>query len=137
MAKLPNFKRIFKTDYDQKDQDLVEKLAVTINNGFELLYNQNNRGIDLSNNLACTVRSIEVIVNSSGIPTAGTGFTIDTSGQIKGTQVLRAVNLTNSSVYPTSAPFISFTQDNKTITINHIAGLPANNKFSITLVAWA
>lgn len=134
--KLGNFKRIFKTDYATEVQATIEKLALTINNGFESLYNAMAKGISLSDNIACTVKKVTVKVDSSGSPLSTLSFSLDVKGQIKGISVIRADNLTNSSTYPTSTPFITFTQNDTIVTITNIVGLPANNNFEITLIAW-
>lgn len=135
--KFPTFKRIFKTDYPQDQQSLVEKLAATINNGFEVIYNAMAKNVSLSDNLACTVKVLQVKVDASGTPTSDLSFKIDTVGQIKGIDVIRAENQTNSTVYVTSHPFMSFTQNDTTVTITNIKGLPVNNTFNITIIAWA
>jgi chloramphenicol O-acetyltransferase len=116
---------------------LVEKLSLTVNNGFEVVYNAMARNVSLADNIACTIKVLNVRVDSSGTPTSSLSFKIDTVGQIKGIEVIRAENQTNSNVYVTSHPFISYTQDNTTITVNNITGLPANNTFNLTVIAWA
>lgn len=134
---IDKFKRIFKTDYPTEQQALVEKLATTINTGFETLYNAAARNLSISDNIACTVKKITTKVTAAGIPTSTLSFKIDTTGQIKGITVIRAVNLTNSSTYVTSNPFINYSQDNTTINISQISGLPINNTFELTVIAWA
>jgi len=42
-----------------------------------------------------------------------------------GLSVLNAINTKNPTVLPTSGVFISYTQENKTIIVNNIKGLPA------------
>lgn len=134
---LEKFKRIFKGDYPKDQQDLVEKLSGSINSGFENLYNAMSRNIDISNNIACTVKKISTKVSSAGIPTSTLSFKIDTTGQIKGISVIRAVNLTNSTTYVSSHPFLTFSQDGSTVTVSHIAGLPVDNNFELTVICWA
>lgn len=135
--KFPTFKRIFKTDYPTEQQSLVEKLSLTINNGFEVIYNAMSRNVSLSDNIACTVKTLTTKVNSSGVPTSALSFTLDTVGQIKGVMAMNPVNLTNSSIYPTSGVTISHTQNNTIITIDHITGLTAGDNWQITIIAWA
>jgi hypothetical protein len=135
--KFPTFKRIYKTDFPTQEQSLVEKLSLTINNGFEVIYNAMARNVSLSDNVACTVKTISVKVDSSGTPTSSLSFKLDVVGQIKGISVVKAENLTNSNVYVTSHPFLTYTQNDMTITVNNVSGLPANNTFNITLIAWA
>ena len=42
----------------------------------------------------------------------------------------------SSTVFPTGGIFISYTQNAQLITITNITGLPANNSFLLTVVAW-
>lgn len=135
----PTFKRIYKTDYPADQQPLVDKLSVTINNGFEVIYNAFSKNISLKENILCSIRNITVTVDSNGIPTqsSGSSFNIDTTGQILGTEVIKSVNNTNSSVFPTGQPFLTYSQNNNIVTIVHVAGIPANNSFTLTLIAWA
>ena len=136
MAKLSNFRRLFKNDYQQDQQSLVEKLSVTINNGFELLYNAMANNVSLSDNIFCTVKVVSVQVNSSGTPISPLSFKISTTGSIKGISVIKADNQTNSNVYPNSSPFMTYSQNDTTITVSNIAGLPISNKFDLTVICW-
>lgn len=136
--RLPTFRRIFKTDYPEEQQSLVEKLSVTINDGFEQLYNAFTRNISVRDNIFCTVKNVEITVDSTGRPLnqSNAGFKLDTVGTITGISVVRATNLTNSIVYPTGGVFISYSQDTGNISILNVAGLPANNKFQLVIIAW-
>lgn len=136
--KLPSFKRLQKQDYPEESRDLVDRLSNSLNIGIETLYTLANNRISLGDNIACVVKSFEIKVDSTGKPISGTtnvefGTTITTA---VGVEVLRAQNSTNSTTYPTSAPFISYTQNGTSIDINNIAGLPANNTFLLTVVIW-
>ena len=133
---LQSFKRLFKGDFDQKDQPFVEKFSFFFNNGIETLYNALNKNISLKDNILCTVRDLEVAVFSTGLPKTTTSISVDISGKIIGLNVLKVENLTNSNSYPSSAVFISWTQDNKTIYINHITGLTVNDNYRIKVVAY-
>ena len=134
--KLPTFKRINKTDYDKEYQGLIETLSFSINSGVESLYQVLNKSLNLKDNVACTVKSFEVEVNEDGSPKTETTFLLDSNNKILGITILSAVNETNSKVYVSSAPFISFSQSGKTITINNIKGLQNGYKYTITLVAF-
>lgn len=133
--KLPNFRRIFRTDYAEEFQALVEKLSVTINQGLEVLYDLSNKKISLRDNILCTVKEVSVDMGSNGIPKATTGFTIDIPGRILGIDILYLRDNTNG-FYPTSAPFITFTQDDNIIFINHITGLQAGSNYTMRVVAY-
>lgn len=135
--KLQGFRRIYKTDYPQDQQSLVDKLSVTINNGFESLYNAMSNSISLSDNISCTVQDITVTVDNTGKPTTSSSFQITTTGTIQGISVIRAINNTSSTVFPTAAPFLTYSQNSQLISISNIAGLPANNSFTLRCIAWA
>lgn len=70
-----------------------------------------------------------------------TGGTLKMSVQIKlslknriiGLNVVRAENLTNSAVYPTNAPFLSWGVSTNIMTILNITGIQDNNKYRLTL----
>lgn len=133
--KLPNFRRIFRTDYEVEFQALVEKLSVTINQGLEVLYDLSNRKISLRDNILCSVKDVTVTMGASGVPKTTTGFQVDIPGRIIGIQVLYVLNNTDGA-YPTTSPFITFTQDNFIIFINHITGLEEGKNYTLRLVAY-
>lgn len=134
--KLPGFRRVYHTDYPKEFQGLVEKLSVSINNGFEVVYDALNNKIDLTNNVACLVKEVDLQVNSGGLPLSTTTFNITSTRTVSGLEVIKVTNLTNSSTYPTGAPFCSFSQDNTIITVNHVTGLQANNLYRLKIVAY-
>jgi hypothetical protein len=47
--------------------------------------------------------------------------------------VVSASNQTNPGIYPTAAPFVSFTYSGDIVTILNITGLQANSQYSLTL----
>lgn len=136
--KLPLFKRINKNDFSAKDQGMIETLAFSLNVGLENLHDALNKKLTFKDNFLSTVKEIEVEVDSSGIPKTTLSISLDFSNyRVLGTQVLKAENLTNSSIYPSSAIFISFQQSENTIIIKHLTGLQANNRYRITVVVFA
>lgn len=134
--KLPNFKRIFKGDYKPEFHSLIEPLSFSVNNGIEVLYQTLNKAVSLKDNVACTVKEITLEVDPSGVPKTNTLFTLDTTNRILGITVLNALNTKNPTITPTSGVFVVFSQENKFITINAIKGLPADQQFVLTLVAF-
>lgn len=136
MAKLKNFIRIVTNDYPKEIRSTIEKLAGPINDAFSELYFVLNNRVSLSENIACTVATVEVIVNSSGVPINTTRFNLSNAQPVIGCDVKRAQNQTNTAVYPTGAPFISYTQFNNTIQIDHVTGLQANQRYLLKIVAY-
>jgi hypothetical protein len=134
--KLPSFRRILKTDYAEEYRGLIETLSYSINGGIEVIYQAFNKAISLRENIACTVRDIDVIVDSTGAPKTRLTFSLDTSNRILGITVLNAFNTKTPTILPTSGVFISFTQENRNIIVNNIKGLPADQPFTLTVVAF-
>ncbi len=133
--KIPGYRRIFKTDYTQEEQSLVEKLSVSINNGFETIYEALNNKLDFTNNFQGTDVSIRIQVDSSGIPIGNSSFKLSNTNKVNRIWVGRADNLTNSNTYPTGAPFVNWVQNSGTITITHITGLQEDNVYLLNLLA--
>lgn len=134
--KIPQYRRIYKNDFDQDDQKLVETMALSINNGFDILYDLVNKKLTLSDNFNGTVKDVTVILDSLGTPTDTNSISLDSDSRIIGVQVLRAVNLTDNTIYPSQAPFVSFTQTERGVTINNVTGLQQGNKWKLTVFAY-
>ena len=132
----PTFRRIFKTDYPQDQQELVEKLSVSINNGLEVVYNAMSHNVSLTDNMFCSVNIIRTQANSSGVPTTPLSFKITTTGIIKGNQVIQARNITNPLVAVTSQPFLTYSQNDTQINVSNVTGLPVGNVFELTVITW-
>jgi hypothetical protein len=135
--KLPTYRRIYSTDYTPEQQELINKLSSSLNIGIEVLYEALNKKVSLEDNIDCLVRDVSIVVDASGFPTNTAVFTlVDRTRNIKGLQVIRAENLTNSGVYPNGGIFLSFQQTQNGIQIIHATGLPAGNTFSLRIVAY-
>lgn len=134
--KLPLFRRLFKTDFRQEFQDLVDQLSVSINVGIENLYDALNRKLSLRDNILCTVKELDITANADGTPTTTSIIQLDIAGRIDGVVVLSALNITNANIYPTSGVFVSWTQTQNGILINNITGLPAGQRFKVKMVAF-
>jgi len=136
MAKLPGYRRIMKQDYAPDEQNFVEKLAVSINNGFETIYDALNKKLTLSENISSTVKDIDLEVDSTGKPSETTVFTVDFDGKVALIMIGKLDNLTNSQVFPTQAPFITYRQSDKNVTIQHVTGLQTGYVYRLKIVAF-
>lgn len=134
---LPSLRKLFKADFKPEFQELIETMIPTVNNGIEVLYELGNGKISIKDNLAGVVRDIDLSVNAQGIPVSLSTFTLNSGDRILGATVIKTENLTNSSIYPTSAPFITYSQLENRITINHITGLVSGNNYRIRVKTWA
>jgi len=135
MAKINNYKAISYTDYSEEAAELMEDLADILNPFMREVTDAINGNIDFDN-LQQNIVELQVTVNSSGVPNV-TRLNVGRSS-IKGLDVINARNLTNSSVYPTAKPFISFspTTSSNVITLNNISGLPSGNRFALTIIVY-
>ena len=140
--RLPSFKRLYEQDFKEEDKALVRKLGDTLNTDLENVYLALSGRISLNDNIQCTIKVLQITVNSLGKPENITGYQLNRQGgtqavsRVIGCQIIKAVNLTNPTVYPNGTPFMTFTQNEDFITIEHIAGLPQNNLFELTIVAY-
>jgi len=135
---LPNLKRLFVQDFPKEFQGLVAQLSLNFNYGIEVLYQALNHNLTFPDNMKGTYKEINVQVDSNGFPLSETFVELnDNASRATGVEIFRAVNQTNSNIFPTGAPFISYEQTTNrgrnVIKINHITGLTANNIFRLTI----
>lgn len=134
--RLPSFLRLNKGDYSQDQQDLIGKLAASLNISIQVIYDALNGKTNLTDNIDCKVADVTLAVDSSGNPISSTTFIINNNSTVRGLSLIKAQNITNTNIYPTSSPFISFTQINNTVRIDNISGLQANNQYTLRIIAW-
>lgn len=134
--KLSTFKRIAIEDFDSQYKDLISKLSYSINPFAEEVVQALDNDLNIQDNFTQKTTTISVKVDSSGSPTPILQFKTNLGSNCNGIQCVRAINSTNKLVYPTSQPFISYTESNGIITVNNITGLPVNNQFSLTLILY-
>lgn len=136
MGLLASFKRIYKNDFPQQYQSLIDQLSNYINPNTEAVYNTLNNNVNLANNIYGQVATFSTQVTSTGAPTQSLSFTSTVPTSILGMVVLNAIASGSSSVYPTGGIFCSFTQNGQTITINNITGLPTGTSFTLTVATF-
>ena len=137
MPKLRSYRRVITSDFPEEDKSVVAGLGGAMNDAFSDLYFVLNGRVDLASNVACTLKDIEIIVDAAGKPINRTVFTVQNATlPVIGITVILALNLNNPSIYPTTQPFISFTQVEGGVLINNITGLQANQRYLVRLVAW-
>ena len=135
MARLSNVKRIITEDFESQYQTLISRLGFVLNEFMSDTVNIVNGNIDFDN-LTQKKISIDISVNSAGKPLKGADVNVGITNP-SGTDVIRVQQLSGTAVYPTSAPFISYTnKGNGIITIDHISGLPANIQYKVTFIVY-
>jgi len=136
MAKLRSYKRVITSDFGKDSQPLVEKLGGILNDSFSEVYSALSGRISLTDNIYCTVRLLDVVVDASGNPSTRTTIGLNNTQPVIGCMVIMATNQVNSSIYPTGAPFISYTQIDQALLINNITGLQAGQRYTLRIVAY-
>lgn len=129
--KLSNLKRLVKEDFPQSDQDLIDRLAYIINPLLDQIEKAFNKNITTTDNLSREITTITINA-VGGKPAPISQFKTGLS-KVIGVNVISAVNTTNTGTYPTTAPFISWSNNANIITINNITGIQDNNKYTLTL----
>lgn len=119
-------------DFESDDRALVQKLAFALNPFLEQISTIFNKNIDFDN-LNREVLYITLEVDSAGIPKTQTVIKSSLKSRVKGFNVIKTDNLTNDGTFPTSGVQISFTSSGSLITINHVAGIPANKRYTLTV----
>jgi hypothetical protein len=133
MPQIESSRRIIKEEFKQEDRDTIDRLAFVLNSFMEQVIDTINGKIDFAN-LNQEIKTINVIVDSNGIPTTTLNVKHDLSTKTNGIVCINAKNLTNSSTYPSGAIFLTTTPSEGITKINNITGLQANNKYSLTLL---
>jgi hypothetical protein len=137
MAKLSTFRRLFKSEFKKEYHDLIEKLIVSINNGFDTVYDALNNKLTLKNNILCNVKDFTVRVNSNGEPITPLLLAVSFKNNITVVTLGKITNNTNFLSYPTTGVTISWEQQSVGfLKINHITGLIPENEYNIRVVVY-
>lgn len=140
MARIPDLKNIITEDFDDKDQDLINKLAFPINNFMQQVINVLKNGVDF-NNLNQQIVTFTLTVDSAGKPTTSVQFRNKLNTKLIGIVCINAINTSSIQRFPVATPFISFSEDARLVTINNIVGLgvPSNqtnsDAYTLTILA--
>lgn len=134
--RLPGFKRINRQDFPPASQNIIERLGGLLNKPIEAINDIINGKLTLKDNVNCDIVTVTASVDSTGKPLGEVQINLSTTVSIVGLQVVKVECLTNSTTYPTSTPYISYTQRSGVLIVNNIAGLPIGNKFKLTVVCF-
>lgn len=135
MPNLGFLKRLIREDFNKDDRDLVDKIASILNPALEQIVIILNKGLAMSD-LNTQEKDIELTVDASGFPLNNTSFKYELKSKCRMVMVGRAQAINVNGVYPTGGHSVSFTENGGQITINHITGLPANQKFLLRVIAY-
>lgn len=133
--KLQDPYRLLKEDFNDEDKPLVDKLNNPVNLNIEQLYQLAQKNVSIKDNVACTVKTFNILVNDRGLPRTSVSVNLDKNTAILGTQVISAVSSVQNT-YPISTPFVTGSRSGGQFNIIHVAGLPAGIVFSVTIVIY-
>lgn len=125
MAKIQT-KKININDFSTNNRGDMERLARSLNPFFDEVEKA------IRNQPTFEFLSFEVTVDASGIPTSQVNIPTSLSS-VKGLACLSATN--SNGIFPTNTPFIAFNLSKNVIQVSVVKGLPANTKFSLTIMA--
>lgn len=136
MAKLAGYRRLIKTDFAKDYQPLIEQLGVSINNGFDTIFNALNGKLNFADNILSTIAEFKVTVNADGTPQQTTQFKLDKNQpNLIGLLVLSISGADDPSLRATSGLAIAYSPNNGTVTINNIKGLEAGKAYNVKVLA--
>jgi len=134
--KLSNTRQIRAEDYDDEYTDLITQLGSILNSFMQEVVELTDGRIDFEN-LNQNIKTFDITVDSSGVPIQ-TPFKVGLGKTgVRGVQVINTYNLTNSTGYPTSQPYINFTPiGGDLIRIQSVTGLLPNQKYQLTILIY-
>lgn len=132
MARIQIPKKIRSEDFAPDDQKIADQLANVYNDFADSVYQTLTKGIDYEN-LRRQLSTLVITIDKNGKVAQTPEIKLNVLGRVLGVQVLNAANVTNGAIYPTSAPFISFSTNSNILRILNITGLPASSQWQLTL----
>lgn len=132
MGKLQIPKKIRKEDFNSDEQGIADKIGEVFNNFADEVYSILNKGVD-NDNLNQQRVNLTVQVGPTGQLMTQYQIKSTLNGKIAGINVLNAINLDNSSTYPISSPFVSFSPNGQIITILNVTGLQNGSTYNLLL----
>lgn len=137
MALLPTYKRLNNQDYPADEKALIDQLGSSLNDALQSVFDALNKKLTFDDNFLGSIKDVTLTVDATGNPTVQTFLNTGLSSPPKGIIVVKADNLTNSSIYPTQAPFVSWATVSTGIQILNVTGLPAGNSFRLRILTLA
>lgn len=131
MAKITSSKRLNKDEFPDEYQDLIDTLSFSINPFFEQIYGAFTNGLTFKDNFYGQAVTVTTKVDAQGRPVNNqVPYTLKSRPQT--IMVLNVVNNTDSSGL-TSAPYVGFSLNGSTLTLNYITGLVAGKEYTLSL----
>lgn len=125
-------KRIRTEDFATEDQAVASGIGSVINDFTDEVYRVLNKGVDFEN-LNRQVTQVVVTMDAAGLVVNAPQIKSTLLTKVRGINVINAVNINNTTIYPTTAPFVSFSTNSNLLTILNITGLQAGSQYQLTL----
>jgi hypothetical protein len=132
---MSTFKRILPEDFKKDDRELIGQLAYVFNPVVDQLNTQLDNGLTFEANISIQIKTLTAKVDETGKPVPNVAFKWDLTGRCIGLWCIYAQNTSAPNTYPTSQPFLSFTENNGQILINNISGLQPNQNYTLRVLA--
>lgn len=132
MSKMQIPKKIRVEDFSGDNKEVIEKIAFMFNPFADEVYRLMDGNLDTSN-LNRQIVDVSVKIDNLGALVAQPQIKVTTNGKIRGLNVISANNSINPTVYPISAPFVSFTTNSNILTILNVSGLQNNSEYKLVL----
>lgn len=131
MAKITSSKRLNKDEFPEEYQDLVDTLSFSINPFFEQIYGAFTNGLSFKDNFYGQSATVTTKIDIQGRPVNNQiQYTLKTRPQ--SIMVLNVVNNTDNTPL-TGAPFIGFSLNGNTLTLNYITGLVSGKEYTLSI----
>jgi hypothetical protein len=130
---VPDLKRITVEDFQKEDQPLVKKLAFVINSFHEQVRSALNKNINYEN-LDQEIKTLTFTTGGNSQPLNPINFTASISSRVQGIIIVRNIITSNNTLFPSTKPEISWSQNNQIVTITNISGLLPNTGYQLTLL---
>jgi hypothetical protein len=135
MAKLSSYRRIVKNDYPDEYKSLIDQLSVSINNGFDTLFNALNGKLNFYDNIASTIAEFRVTVDADGYPIQKTQFKLSNgSTNIEGVLVIQVAGYNDPNLLPSSGVIVSYSSASGLVTVTNIKGLQPNKNYLVKVL---
>lgn len=132
MSKIQIPPKIRTEDFPAEMAETISKLGGIYNNFVDQVTQVLNGGIDYTN-LTRQVVSLDVTINAAGALINPPNIKYTLGGKIQGINVLSAINLVNSSIYPIAQPFVSFTINGQFVVVLNVAGLQNGSQYRLVV----
>lgn len=138
MATLENLKRILIEEYPKDSKDTIELLSNTLNPFMQQVLDAFDGNINFDN-INREIVKVKVIVDVNGdiITAGGTSTTskvkLSKNSKVAGLNVIKSVNKTDPTHYPTANPFIAQSVSGNLMSINKIKGLQSSEQYELTI----